>query len=211
MPLPVGIVDNFTRAEGEQVRHLVGIRCWCHGADGQPDPNCIQHENGGWLFVNEQLITGLVSGIEYRKELMQTGVFMPGDCLFSPTSDVTVSEGDKIIFTWALPYGPGDAMQRGNGDADRLYYAAASAIYCQDEHRHIWNEGVDFRFVGNTIEWRWPDKPTAGGRPATGCRYTIKYKAFIEWLAFAPPVPRISHGSEVGDKVMLRKKHLIER
>ena len=209
MPIPVPVIDQFTTEEGEEVRHLIGMRCWCHGPDGQPDPNCTQHEAGGWLYTNERTIVGLVTDISQRKELMETGAFMPGDCVFSPLSTDLVSEGDKIIFTWPLPYGQGDPLVRGFEAADRLYYTPVRAIFCMDENRNRYTEGIDFRFVGKTIEWSWTGKPASGTKPASGVRYTVKYMAYIEWLAFVPPVERISHGVDMGAKVMLRKKHLV--
>lgn len=209
MPIPVPPIDLFVEEEGEQVRHLVGMRCFCHGADGQPDPNCTIHENGGWLYVNEQPITGLVTGINQHKELMETGVFMPGDCVFSPLTDNTVTEGDKIIFTWPLPHGQGDVIVRGTGALDNLYYEATDAIYCIDEDKITYQQGTDYRFAGKQIEWTWPGK-VSSKKPKTGRHYTIKYKAYIEWIAFVPPMERISAGNDIGSKVMLRKKHLVE-
>lgn len=209
MPIPVSAIDTFVSEEGEEVRHLVGIRCFCHGADGQPDPNCTAHENGGWLYVDEKTITGLVTDITQRRELMETGVFQPGDCIFSPLSSDTISEGDKIIFTWPLPYGQGDALVRGAGASDTLYYEGVSNIFCIDEDKVKYLEGTDFKLSGKTIVWQWTGK-VGGAKPAASKRYSIKYKAFIEWLVFVPPVERISHGEDLGSKVMLRKKHLME-
>lgn len=229
MPIPVPPIDLFVEEEGEQVRHLIGMRCFCHGADGQPDPNCTAHENGGWLYHNERTIVGLVTDISQRRELMETGVFMPGDAVFSPLTQDTVSEGDKIIFTWPLPYGQGDTIVRGTGATDRLYYEAVSSIYCVDEFKNVYKEGRDFVLGLKAILWLSGSTPDdrAAFQPyaytelsyqtstralpmPAGRRYTIKYKAYIEWIAFVPPVERITHGDDLGSKVMLRKKHLME-
>lgn len=208
MPIPVAAADQFTEDEGELVRHLTGLRCFCHGANGQPDPNCAEHENGGWLYVEEKTITGLVTDITQRRELMETGAFMPGDCIFSPTSSDTVSEGDKIIFTWPLPFGQGDPLTRGNEESDNLYYEGVRGLFCIDEDKVVYKQDRDYRLDGKRIVWEWDDKD--GKTPGYGIRYTIKYTAFIEWLVFVPPVERISHGENMGSKVMLRKKHLME-
>lgn len=210
MPIPIDAIDQFVQEEGEFVRHQTGIRCWCHGADGQPDPNCTQHESGGWLYLDEETITGLVTDISQRRELMETGAFMPGDCVFSPLSDAVVSEGDKIIFTWSLPYGQGDVLVRDSSPSDSLYYEAVSNIVCFDENKAKYRENVDFRFDGKSIVWSWPDKPAGGIAPAAGVRYVVKYRAYIEWLVFVPPLERFSNGADMGSKVMLRKKHLVE-
>lgn len=208
MAIDVAAADRFTDGEGEEVRHLIGMRCFCIGRDGQPDPNCKQHELGGYLYVDEQPITGLITGISYQKDLRENGIFAPGDCIFSPTSDNVVSEMDKIIFTWPGVYGPGDPLVRGRANADQLYYEATSAIFCVDEDKVTYIEGTDFRFVGKTIEWIWTGKPINGKTPAIDKRYTVKYKGYLEWIAFVPPMTRISHGNDMGNKVMLRKKHM---
>ncbi len=210
MPIPISAVDQFVEEEGEEVRHLIGLRCFCHGADGQPDPNCTLHENGGWYYGDEKTIIGLVTDISQRRELMETGVFMPGDCVFSPLTQDMVSEGDKIIFTWPLPHGQGDPLLRGSAASDNLYYEAVKAIFCIDENRVIYKQDIDFRLSGKQIIWAWAGKTTPTKAPAAGVRYTIKYTAFIEWIAFVPPVERITHGDDLGSKVMLRKKHLVE-
>lgn len=209
-PLPAVEIDRFVEAEGELVKHLTGMKCWCHDDQGRPDPNCDEHENGGYLYVNERQITGLVTGISNRKDLLETGLFLPGDCIFSPLSGEPIAEMDKIVFTWPLPHGTGDALVRGDEDTDTLYYEAVKAIFCIDENRTVYKEGRDFRFVGRTIEWQWEGKPVDGIAPAAGKRYTVKYQAFLEWIAFFPPDHRISHGEDIGAKVFLRRKHLWE-
>lgn len=210
MPIPVAAIDQFVREEGEEVKHFIGLRCFCHGPDGQPDPNCTEHEAGGWLYAQEQTITGLVTDISQNMELMETGVFMPGDCIFSPLSDQKVTEGDKIVFTWPLPYGQGDALVRSTSSFDRLYYSAVKGMACIDENKVFYVNDVDYKMSGKAILWDWTGKSITAKKPANGKRYTVKYMAYIEWLAFVPPVTRVSNGSDMGEKVMLRKKHLME-
>ena len=213
MPIPVSAVNTLVRAEGERVRHFVGLRCPCHGdsPDGQPDPNCPLHELGGWFYPEENGIIGLVTGIAAHKEWLDAGVCFPGDSVFSPLTQDTVSEGDKIVFTWPLPFGQGDPLKRGGGAAETLYYPAAKAIYCIDKNRVKYQEGTDFRLIEREIQWAWTGKPPAGKAPAMGMVYTIKYMAFIEWIAVDPPTTRISAGQDIGSKVLLRKKHLLEQ
>ncbi len=210
MSIPVPDIDQFTEEEGEEVLHSIGLRCFCHGADGQPDPNCREHENGGWLYLNEQPITGLVTAITQHRELMETGVFEPGDCVFSPTSDQVISEGDKITFTWPLPHGQGDVLVRGGRESEKLYYSAVAGLVCIDDKKVFYRQDIDYQLQGKEIVWTWQGKLADGKKPPYGTRYTIKYTALLEWIAFVPPMSRISAGENVGDKVMLRKKHLVE-
>lgn len=287
-------INRFTREEGEKVRHFTGLRCYCTNGEGQPDPNCKDHENGGWLYADEKIITGLVTDIAQHREFTETGVFFPGDCVFSPASYDMVSEGDKIIFTWPLPFGQGDPLVRGGGRYDTLYYEAVKLLFCIDENKVRYYQNADFIFDGKKILWTWLESLTliytgagtaatvtigdnlttvctgatadnlnldlsafatmqdlvdainatgkytatvllegspanltpvtaqniksiytatsqlpGAKKPASGIRYTIKYMAFIEWIAYGPPTPRISHGRDFGAKVPLRKKHLV--
>jgi hypothetical protein len=213
MPIPVTAVNRLVQDEGERVRHFVGLRCPCHGgnADGQPDPNCVLHELGGWFYPEEANIVGLVTSISEHRDWIEAGVALPGDSVFSPLTQDTVSEGDKIVFTWPIPFGQGDPLLRGAGDTETLYYPPARGIYCIDENRVKYAEGTDYRLTDRTIEWAWMGKPAEGKKPALGIKYTIKYMALIEWIAMDPPSTRISAGNDIGSKVLLRKKHLFEQ
>jgi hypothetical protein len=207
MPIQGSQVNQFVREEGELVLHAVGMRCWCQGKDGQIDPNCEAHDVTGSVYDEPVKIIGLFTDLMQRKELASTGLFLPGDAIFSPLNNVTVSEGDKITLLKPLPYGSGDARIRGNGAYDFLIYKPESAIFCMDEDRQRYREGVDFKFSEKTIVWDWAGKD--GDKPSIGRKYTIKYRAFIEWIAFFPPMERFSHGEDLGSKVMLRKLHLL--
>lgn len=209
MPLDATSIDSFVRAEGEQVEHRTGMRCWCVGANGQLDPNCRAHDITGSVYDTPKTITGLFTDIMQRKELASSGFFLPGDAIFSPLTGDEVSEGDKITLLQPLPYGKGDALLRGNTNTDFLYYRADSGIFCMDENRVKYTEGIDYQFADKTIVWEWAEKPAGGKAPAIGVRYTIKYRAYIDWIAFFPPMERFSHGADIGAKVMLRKLHLL--
>lgn len=206
-PIRATDIDRFVREEGEQVLHYVGMRCWCSAKNGQLDPNCKAHDITGSIYADPVSMTGLFCDIMQRKELAATGLFLPGDAVFSPPTTSVVSEGDKIVLLAPLPFGRGDALVRGSGDTDRLFYAATSAMYCADEYGNRYYEKTDFQLSGKNIIWNWTGK-TSSAVLGAGVRYAFKYKALIEWIAFIPPVERFSHGNSLGEKVMLRKLHL---
>lgn len=206
-PINGQAVDSFVRSEGERVQHFIGSRCWCGGKDGQLDPNCRVHDVTGSVYADPQVITGLFTDLTQKKELASTGFFLPGDAIFSPESSVSVSEGDKIVLLTPIPYGKGDALIRGNTESDNLFYRADSALFCMDENKIQYRQGEDFTFDGKRIVWKWTGK--TGKTPLMGVRYTVKYKGFVEWIAFVPPMERFSHGTDIGSKVMLRKLHLL--
>lgn len=209
MPIDPVETDGFVVSEGETVRHLVGLRCWCvANKEGQSEPGCPNCKGEGYTHEDEKEIVGLITSISGNRKLLESGLFYPGDCIFSPLTSDTVSEHDKVIFTWPLPYGEGDAIKRGAGDYDTLYYEAVSNIYLRDEDKVVYKENIDFQFNAKRIEWEWVGKPAEGVKPATDIRYTVKYKAYIEWIAFIPPSTRISHGEDIGSKVFLRQRHI---
>ena len=211
-PLVGKDINTFVESEGEYVRHLKGMRCFCvANSKGQPEAGCKHCDGSGFIYRDENTIIGLVTAISHDKKMMDTGIFYPDDCIFSPLSTDTVSEMDKIIFSWPLPYGMGDPVVRGNDDSDDLFYEAVNGIYCTDENSVVYRENTDYRFKGKTIEWTWTGQPAGSVKPSTGTRYVIKYKAYIEWIAFIPPVTRTSHSEDLGDKVILRKLHLMNK
>jgi hypothetical protein len=206
-PIDAKKLDEFTVREGEIVIHSTGVPCFCISEKGELDPNCREHDFTGHLYRNPQRITGLVTGITQHKVLIDSGIFLPGDVVFSPESGNIVTEGDKIQFTWPEPYGEGEILRRGQPDYENTYYEAVKALHCSDEKGNIYTQDVDFRFVGKKIEWRWAGK-VGGTVPNLGIRYMLKYTAFLEWLAFDVPMERISHGNDMGTKVGMRKIHL---
>lgn len=211
MPIPVSATNRFVRNEGDRVQHYIGMRCPCHDEKGSPDPNCTMHELGGWFYPEAKNIVGLVTSIASHREWIEAGVTLPGDCVFSPLTQDTVSEGDKIVFTWPLPFGQGDPLQRSGSDGETLYYPAAKSIYCIDEDRVKYREGIDFKLADRKIYWQWTGKPMEGIAPTIGTKYTIKYMAYLEWIAMDPPTTRTSAGKDIGSKVLLRKKHVFEQ
>ena len=86
-PIPAVEIDNFVCEEGETVRHLVGMLCTCVDSQGRPNPNCTDHDAGGYQYVGERQIVGLITDISSKKELLAAGVFIPGDCIFSPLTE----------------------------------------------------------------------------------------------------------------------------
>ncbi len=185
------------------------MRCFCRDQHGHLDPNCREHDLTGNIYREEHEIEALVTAVNQHKDLIETGIAFPGDAVLSPLTEDVVSTGDKIIFTWPLPHGEGDALRRSYDDGDTLFYEATRAIYCGDQDGNKYRQGIDFLLREKRIVWQWPQKPLEGTAPATGTRYVVKYKGFIEWVAFDVPMERISHGNDIGSRVVLRKLHLV--
>jgi|19_taG_2_1085344.scaffolds.fasta_scaffold01200_6 hypothetical protein len=218
--------DGLIANRGQVVIHELGIACTCrsgpHAASavrGSGDLACSKCENG--ILYREPLqIMGLVIGTSSSRELVETGFINPGDCLFSisPNLKDPPSDFDKITFTWPENIGDGQVIVRGlsasddpasgalnlynlAANEDFLHYQGVQAIYCEDEHGKVYNQGSDFRFEGRKIVW--------SNGPAVKDRYTIKYKAYLEWIVYNSPMSRRDRDTDIGYRIVLRKKHLV--
>jgi hypothetical protein len=199
------------------------------GRDGRQTPFCDRCGGSGWLYRSPVLLTGLVTNVRYQKNLIESGFLTPGDLTFSPMPTATSTGGacagtsgrrvgsfDKLTATWPEPIDDGHVLVRGAGtkakaegittyladNEDRLWYEPAGAIWCEDENGVVYTEDSDFELgPGKVIRW-------TGNSPIIGTRFTIKYNAYFEWIAFQPPTERIDYrGENLGELVYLRKKH----
>lgn len=215
--------EAFIRKHGEIVHYFQGMKCSCtliQDGTAYPDanranPNCKACFGLGWLWLDKGEIRGLVTNISQEKNLLQAGIASPGDLVFSPGLEYTLADNDKIQFTWpeGIPY-EGELVVRGGtrstdinsdmlryglldiGDQDCIQTNPATGVIT------YFKPNVDFTFNGHLVTW-------IGNTPARGSVYSIKYQANIEWIAFIPPQPRRERGTNLGQKVILKKKHLV--
>lgn len=225
--------DQFIKDRGDLVIHEAAIACpTCRGEDhfagnlmweGKPKKvrslRCGRCSGDGYLYRNAKVLRGLVTGIQSgsNRQLIDVGFMVPGDCTFSPPPQTgsIIHDFDKITFTHAQSVNDGQVILRGAAhlgnnkqletdletNEDRLWYLADNTIWCEDENGVLYRQDADFKFVGKKIRW-------IGNAPKVGVSYSIKYMAYLEWMAFASPMERIDHGTNLAPKVMLRKKHV---
>ena len=211
--------DGLISNRGQVIIHELGITCTCRaggeivssirGSDNKF--YCNSCENG-ILYRKARQIMGLVSGISSNRQLIETGFINPGDCVLSisPNLENPPSDFDKITFTWDENVGDGQVIVRGHAldrnaqlspNEDRLHYQASKSLYCEDEDGKEYFQDADFYFEGRKIVWTNP--------PEIRKKYTIKYKAYLEWLIFDSPMTRRDRDSDLGYRIILRKKHLV--
>jgi hypothetical protein len=179
------------------------------------DPNrarmdCAACHGLGLLWIDSGYIKGLVTNIQQEKELLMAGIASMGDLVFSPSPEYTLSDYDKIQLTWAdgIPF-EGELIQRGSGSTDQSMYGIMSVppdgcITVDPTTGDItrYTPGTDFTFSDTAITW-------IGNQPTANAYYSIKYQALIDWIVFAPPQPRRERGTNLGQKVILQKKHSV--
>jgi hypothetical protein len=216
-------------SRGTNVIHEIGLRCTCNSGDAPTSYveqthamnrnrtlGCQLCMGDKVIFRDPKKIVGLITNIKENKISNEAGWLMPGDCVFSPKLGYIISAGDLITFMHVQPIPDGQVIVRGSTNIstnktfvsnleeneDRLNYHAHDGIWCEDEDGNTYQSNSDYSMDSSKII-KW-----IGARPDVGKRYTIKYRGYLEWIAFAPPVERIDRDTHLGQKVLLRKRHI---
>ena len=232
----LGVDFNFARLEeliqarGDEVIHETAVACPCRNGDvfaalvhveGKPANqrglDCPQCQGDGFIYRNARRIKGLITSIESgsQRQLLDIGYAVPGDAQFSPSLQAgTLSDFDKITICGTVPVNEGQVIMRGahtiednalyvtdlEENEDRLWYRPGCSIWCEDENGVVYTQGSDFTFENKKIVWiNGPDVKTL---------YTVKYTAYLEWVIYSTPMTRFDNGRNLGQRVLLRKKHV---
>jgi hypothetical protein len=224
-PVHHGLIDE----RGETLIHETGLRCTCGNDDtmaGEIERTHVPRKRTtfrcnicgglGFIYRNPRKIIAIVTGISEDYSRDEAGWLNPGDAVMSPHPGYTITAGDRITFTWPQPVPDGQVIVRGAGtfsdnstrkteigdNEDRLWYHAKESIWCEDQDGKVYQPG-DFELDGSKVI-RW-----VGNSPTPNKIYTIKYEAYLEWKVFTPSGARRDRDRDLGDRVYLRKSHLV--
>lgn len=177
-------------------------------------PSCY---GNGYIYRNPRSVKGLVTSIHQgNHSLIDVGYSSPGECVLSPSLDAGfIGEGDRVTFTNPTQVDRGQVILRGiatkgdnvefktdlQDDEDRLWYMPQDIQWCEDSNGIVYNVGSDFVINGNRIRWI--------NSPDIGTTYSIKYRAYMEWLVQESPMERYDRAHNLAQKVMLKKKHVV--
>lgn len=204
-------------AHGDLVELFPGRRCSCASNldTNRGNPNCRVCLGLGYFYTTSTFIVGLVTGITSQKILMESGIALPGDMLFSQRmmDPVFLTDMDMIrLSTWdGQPY-EGDVVLRGDGATDTLVYTATDiqSVTQSNEDTGVvttYVEGTDFTHALRSNQLVW----LGVNDPAQNSSYAVKYLAVFDWVVFAPPNQRYERATPLGNRVLMRKKHLVAR
>jgi hypothetical protein len=224
-------LDELIQARGEKVLIETAVACTCRNGDlhaalilreGKPanqrSLSCPQCQGDGFLYRNLRQIVGLVTSLDpgRNRQLYEMGYSVPGDAIFSPSLRAGyVTDFDRITMCKPEPTNEGQVIMRGahtlednaqyvtdlEDNEDRLWYRPACAIWCEDSNGVVYSQGSDFVFEAKKMQW-------VGNQPDIGTLFTIKFTAYLEWVAYATPFDRVDRGRSLGQRVMIRKKHV---
>lgn len=182
------------------------------------DFNCSSCHGDGFLYRNAQQVVGLLTQVNSgQRQLIDSGLVFPGDCVFSPALDSpNLEDMDKVTLCITDVLNEGQVIQRNaaklsyaafkpgtlTAAEDRLWYAGdGCVVWCEDQNNVVYDVGVDFVVDDNVVRW-------LGRKPADGVFYTIKYHYYPEWIVYASPLQRVDRGRDLKQRVVLRKKHV---
>lgn len=224
-------LEAFIQRRGEEVVHETAIACpscrnedifsYSVEVDGRPanirSLSCPQCYGDGFIYRNPQIIKGLVSAIDPgNRVLTDIGYSVPGDCVFSPSMAVApLGDFDRVTFQVPSSVG-GQVILRGaatmqqnaslttdlSPQEDRLWYLPECALWCEDQNGVIYTQGADYTFDDKKIVW------VDGRGPSMGTLYSLKYRAYLEWVTYSSPMERYDRGRNLAQRVLLRKKHV---
>ena len=227
MPWPNGSLDTFADQQfflrqGDTAYWYQAQICPC-GSDpnapsdmSQSNISCQVCGGLGRFYPNAPTrIRGIVSNAIQDRQLLDTGFKLDAsDVVWSadPYSDGPLSAFDLLILdgdphTWPFE---GQVLVRGSGTTDMLFYNASELgdIYTVDPSTGTQTSYTDAgaTFSGKTINWS-----NATSQPSVGQFYSVKYRCQYEWVVYMPPMVRYEKTQSLGQKVVLRKRHIVRQ
>jgi hypothetical protein len=174
---------------------------------------CARCEGEGFVWVKPEKLKGIVMPVHADRRLLSSmGWLSPADLTLSADVYSRIQDFDRITLTVPLPADP-EVITRGQAfhdgvpglepTEDRLSYQAVLPVYCgaYDQPESPFIHGDAYVFAGKTLRWRKP--------PPDGTIYVVKYEALTEWVAFSSPFETLDRGKLLGQRVLLRKRHLV--
>jgi len=209
-------MEGFHGARSTPFVHEIGVPCPCmmlspkEGAVGHSDPTCDRCSGFGYLWRGAAELRGIISNVSFRKDLQDIGWVQQGDMFLSMgTHPRDISDFDRITIRIPVPVQP-MVLVRGKkstysiryddtpDNSDVLEWEAGEekAIWVEDEDG-VYYEPACYVLKGRYIEW------VAG--PAVGKKYTIKYKAYPEYICWATPTQNFDGMKLIGPSALMRK------
>ncbi len=226
-----GLLEELIQDRGDEIVHELGVPCpscrnddpYASTIDIQGRPAYIRSlacricQGNGYMYRDPQVVKGLVVGVNpsNHKMLLDAGIAAPGDSVFSPSLNCRfVGPLDRFTFLTAMEVSGGQVIVRGAATAgenamlrtdllttqDRLWYLPEVITWCEDADGVLYQQDSDFTIAEKKITWI--------NSPTLGTPYSIKYRAFTEWIAQEVPMERFDRARNLAQKVLLKKKHV---
>lgn len=216
--------DQDEGGQAYKVTVYQGTLCSCGNRPGAPPTiTCKACGGVGFLYPLAPLqVLALVSDVEQHTDLVAAGLMTYGDLVLSTQPGaIQLNNYDIVLVPWQVGIPAQDqVVQRSTtGSEDRAWYrlqqvSGAWTVNSSTGEVTSYTPGApdpetgeipgnaDFTWSGHTITW-------LRNQPAAGSLYSLRYTADYEWVAFDPPSPRTAFGQDLGQRVVLRKRHIV--
>lgn len=212
----LGAQTRFMDRHGDWVRYFPARKCSCSATSdaNRADPNCLVCRGLGYYYNSSRTIQGLVTSISSQKMLLESGIALPGDMVFSEpmAPGVVLTDFDMIRITLAQgqPY-EGELVVRSATLSDQTIYnmATIDEVYQNNPTTGgltTYARPADYTWTPKTNLLVWG---MSAKQPATGSVYGVKGAAIFDWIVFTPPNSRFERGTPLGNRVILRKRHVV--
>ncbi len=203
-------IGAIVRQYGDWVLWEKGLPCACHAASRlRMAAGCDRCGGEGFVWTDPRRLKAVLLPLHSDRRLASLGWAVPGDMTLGPAPHTRVHDFDRITLTTPTE-AEAEVIERGRGDRvpglapqeDLLAYHATNPIACvlHDQPGEFRFE-EDYVFEGKVIRWLRP--------PPDGTIYVVKYEALVEWLAFSSPLEVLDRGKNLGQRVLLRRRHLV--
>jgi hypothetical protein len=207
---------QFLTRHAEQLSWYKGFLCPCGSARdaARANANCTLCHGAGTRYDAPKELLGIVTDVTKQKTLLEAGIALPGDLLLglSPFEKNLLSSNDLIEMSqWkrGQPF-EGELLERSpEGPTDTLLYRAKEIFRCfsidpNTQTETVYQHGTDFTVSGAVVTW-------IDGRPQPPAEsiYSINYSAVVSYHVFVPPQDRLEGAVNLGQKALLRAKHVV--
>lgn len=232
--IPYHRVTNQQRRIAEHIEWTPSARCPCTQDQNQADPNHVLCRGSGHIPLQAQsrLVRAVVSRFSARYSQMDAGSALPGDLVISPMSREPVVMGawDMVRVTgWERGEAyPGDIITAPSGSISQLGTGNYGTGQFSDQRQNFltydvkrveqcfsvtspdqpasaviqYTENVDFTVSGHILTWI--------NTPPEGTLISVKYRAIMEYVVVDIPDVRYERGTELGQRILARKREFVE-
>ena len=169
--------------------------------------------DGVWFESTPIKLRAVVTSVNQERSLQQAGLAFPGDLMLvlPPLGrrSVVIKDYDMIIIPnrqWQAYRG--EILYKGQDQTVHRIALMRSIVWLRNGSEVVRPvAGVDYSIasrLGRSIIWSDTDLV-----PPNGVAYTADYDAVFEWIAFTAPAMRIERNTDLGPKVILKKRHLL--
>lgn len=167
----------------------------------------------GHFYRQSVPILATVSSYEVRRDPLEMMTGQPGDLTLGvlPRQKIWLRDFDLVRFPHFEDgeVFAGELIRRGATATDATRFIVKKVDFINQvksaDTLVDYVQGVDYTIQSGSKGITW----LTGHGPLPGEAYFAKYRATFDWIVMQPPVARYARGTDIGQRVMLRRRDVI--